>query len=442
DLRQKFSKTPVAENSYLVLASWFAARNDWQKAEDTFNKAMLNLPRNTRRQQAVLGSANAKRKLGKNRDAHKLYGDFLKSYRNSPFLAHGWLGYGRAFADIENYRNALDAFKKLQEEFPNADVSIQAYGDIGNIWRTLGSPQKALSAYQTYETRVESSEEKSEARLHIARIYEDLNWYDLATESYRTLIGGSIVRYATEGQFGLAGIFEKTGQTELALREYRTYLKNYADGPKAEAAETRIQLLTRFATETDQDRAWIELLANLPAVAKDAHTQFILGKSLYAQKYYARAITHFSTAIAGEGDHTWLPEAHYFLGDSYLKQALKAALENDPNAAKERRNQGLATLKTTVEKFAESDWADDAALAVIDAETAELQPDSTRAQTQLDAYREFQKTYANSDRLHDAKLRTADAFLLGNNIADALEIYRSVQTQAVDPAFKEKATYG
>ena len=527
NLRARYPATPAAQNSHLILGAWHAGKNDWARAEKTYNNALATIPNNTRLQQAMLGSANAKRKLGKNESALQRYASFLRAYPKSPFHAHALLGYGRAFADLKNYRNALDAFKNLQEKYPDADVSIQAYGDIGNLWRALGTHQKALSAYQTYLTRIQSPSEKANARLHIAQLCEDLHWYDLAAENYRTLINSTIAHYAAEGQYGLARVFEKTGDPALALREYRTYIKNHADASHAETAERRIQLLTEFGTTTDRDRTWLELLANLPGIADDPHTQFILGKTLYNQKHYNRAITHLEAALAwhtyGRGmprpytptsanddtstnmprpytpastgeksfaptssdtlalaaeaaraaeaalaalsspddtpappppedasnDDTpipdesafvnappWASEAYYLLGNSYLKQARRATLEN--KSPDKWQNKGIATLKILVKIFPDNDHAENAALAVIHTETAHIQPDTLRAQTRLSAYRAYQKTHPNSP---DLLLRIADAHFSNTHIDSALSLYLQIEKKASNPTRKEKAAY-
>lgn len=508
NLRARYPATPAAQNSHLITGAWHAGKNDWASAEKTYNNALGTIPNNTRRQQALLGSANAKRKLGKSKSALQRYAAFLRTYPKSPFHAHALLGYGRTFADLKNYRNALDAFKNLQEKYPDADVSIQANGDIGNIWRALGTHQRALSAYQTYLTRIQAPGEKAKARLLIAQICEDLHWYDLAAENYRTLINSPIAHYAAEGQYGLAGVFEKTGEPTRALREYRTYIKNHGDAARAETAETRIQFLKEFGTETDRDRTWIELLADLPGIADNAHTQFKLGKTLYNQKHYNRAITHLETALTAHNilpsahkntreadlipeytvtsddtlalaaeaaraaeatlaslsnptlgdtpppddtsDDTpisdesafnnappWASEAYYLLGNSYLKQARRATLENNP--PDEWQNKGLTTLKILVQKFPDNDRAEDAALAVIHTETAHIQPDTLRAQTRLGAYRAYRKTHTNSP---DLLLRIADAHFANTHIDSALSLYLQVQKKASNPTQKEKATYG
>ena len=536
NLRARYPATPAAQNSHLITGAWHAGKNDWASAEKTYNNALGTIPNNTRRQQALLGSANAKRKLGKSESALQRYAAFLRTYPKSPFHAHALIGYGRTFADLKNYRNALDAFKSLQEKYPDTDISIQAYGDIGNLWRALGTHQKALSAYQTYLTRIQSPIEKANARLHIAQICEDLHWYDLAAENYRTLINSPIAHYAAEGQYGLARVFEKTGDPARALREYRTYIKNHGDASRAETAETRIQILTEFGTTTDRDRIWVELIATLPGIADDAHTQLKLGKTFYNQKHYNRAITHLETALTARGippsayehilveetdktpentpattsddtlalaaeaaraaeaalaalsspddapvtndtsddtsstgeksfaptsndtsnndtspdDDTpipnesafsnappWASEAYYLLGNSYLKQARRATLEN--KSPDEWQNKGLTTLKILIQKFPDNDHTKDAALAVIHTETAHIQPDTLRAQTRLSAYRAYRKTHANSPAL---LLRIADAHFSNTHIDSALSLYLQVQKNADNPTQKEKATYG
>ncbi len=435
NLRAQYPTSPAAQNSHLITGTWHANKNEWARAEKTYNNALATIPNNTRLQQAMLGSANAKRKLGKSESALQRYAAFLRAYPNSPFHAHALLAYGRTFADLKNYRNALDAFKNLHEKYPDADVSIQAYGDIGNIWRALGTHQKALSAYQKYQTRIQSPSEKANAQLHIAQICEDLHWYDLAAENYRTLINSTIATYAAEGQYGLARVFEKTEKPALALREYRTYIKNHADAQHADAAETRIQFLTEFGTEAEynDDSTW-DLIATLPGIANDAHTQFILGKTLHSQKRYTRAIPHLEAASLSS-DAPWAAEAYYLLGDSYLKQARRATLEN--KSPDTWQNKGLTTLKILAKKFPDNDRAEDAALAIIETETAHMQPDTHRAQTRLRAYRAYQKTHPNSP---DLRLRIADAHLANTHIDSALSLYLQIQKDS-NPTLKEKATY-
>ncbi|MDA0711032.1 MAG: tetratricopeptide repeat protein [bacterium] len=335
----------------------------------------------------------------------------------------------------------MQAFKRLQESYPDTDVSIQAHGDIGNIWRALGTPQKALTAFQAYEAKIESPSEKSSARLQIARIYEDLRWDDLASDSFRQLIAGPDLSRAGEGQFGLARIMEKSNQTQQALREYRTYLKDYADGPLAETAESRIRLLEDFYIPTSEENTWIELFTSLPVISGDADSRFQLGKSFYNRRIYDRAVAHLEAALELGKTANWAPEAIFLLGQSHVKLAEKSSLEKAADEAKLHTQQSFDRFKQVVELFPGSDWTDDAVLATIGAETAAL-PDSVRALRQRTLYTQFQVTYPQSDRLADSQLRIADTYLATNDIQAAYKIFLSVASSKADPEILERATYG
>ena len=279
------------------------------------------------------------------------------------------LGLGRAFADLKDDRPALEAFKRLLEEFSDADLSIQAYRDMGDIWRKRGMSRKALNAYWTYSDRVKDPKAKASALLRIARIYEeDLNWYDRASESYQELLNNALPEYASEGQVGLARSFEKTGQPNLALREYRTYLKEFSDGAYAAEAETRIQILREFAPGDGQVRTdgLLALLAGLPSVASDPEAQFQLGNFLYLQRNYREAAERFEAALSGERPPPFASEATYLLGETYQKLARKSRLEGHPKEAKYWQSRGLTAHQNLVSQYPESEWTDEAMLALIE----------------------------------------------------------------------------
>ena len=446
-LRKAFPKTTSAETSYLVMARWFVDRGDLQRAAKTYAMARNTLPGNERRQQAVLGLADANRKLGRSADALNLYSQFLKIYPSSPFLARAWLGLGRAYADLENDRHALEAFKRLLEEFPNADVSVRAYSDMGDIWRKHRTPQKALNAYRTYLDRVGDPGAKASALLRIARLYEeDLEWYDRAADTYRKLLD-TTPPYASEGQFGLARTFEKTGQPKLALREYRTYLQKFPGSTRAAEAETRIQYLREFARSESPPDALVALLADLPSVAADPEARFRLGRFLYQHRNYRLAAENLEAALAGDPASSYAPQAGYLLAESHLKLARKAHLGTDLQEARAWQRKGLAALQNVVSQYPQSDWADDAALGVIRQTLVEVTPDSARARRMLDAYGKFEQTYPTSNRRDTALLRVADAYLLLGRtdplrIADALAAYRSLQRNFPESPLSAQAAYG
>ncbi len=448
-LRKAFPNSTSAERSYLVRARWFSDQGDWPRAARIYAEARAALPRNERRQQAVLGLSNAYRKMGKNEEARALYGEFLRVYPSNPFAAEAWLGLGQVHADLRDFRSALEAFKRLLEAFPGTITGTEALKEMGHVWRDLGVPKKALAFYRRYEDGVSDPGRKARTRLHIAELQaRHLGWFDHAVKSYESVLDAS-APLASEARFGLASTFEKMGRPNLAVREYRTYLAHDPGGDRAEEAETRIRILRDYTPESGAglSEEFLELLSGLPALSEDVRSQFILGRFLYERRSYLLASRRLSASLSGGTPSPFAPEAGLLLGRCYQKLASMASLEGQENRSREYRSLALSALEAVVSGHRESEWSDDAALALIDEGLREPEPDSARAFRMLDAYEAFLVTYPKSDRLDTRLLGVADAhFLLGetdpSRYATAIKTYRSLAEHFPKSIHLEQANYG
>lgn len=448
-LRKAFPNSISAERSYLVRARWFSDQGDWPRAARIYEEARASLPRNERRQQAILGLSNAYRKMGRNDEARTLYGDFLRAYPSSPLAAEAWLGLGQVHADLRDFRSALEVFKRLLEAFPGTGTGTEALKEMGHVWRDLGVPKKALAFYRRYEDGVSDPEKKARTRLRIAELQAgDLGWFDHAVKSYESLLDAS-GPLATEARFGLASTFEKMGRPNLAVREYRTCVAQDPGSDRAEEAETRIRILRDYTPEPGAglSEEVLTLLSGLPALSEDARSQFILGRFLYERRGYLLASQRLSAALSGVSTPPFAPEARFLLGRCYQKLASMARLEGREDRSREYRSLALSALEAVVSDHRQSEWSDDAALALIDERLRDLEPVSARAVRMLDEYEAFQKTYPKSDRLDTRLLRTADAhFLLGetdpSQYASAIKTYRSLVERFPKSVHLEQAGYG
>jgi TolA-binding protein len=447
-LRTEFSGSRSAEESYLEMASWYASRGDWEQAAATYQSARQALPKGEVRQQAVLGLARAKRKVGDSAAAQSLYEQFLKVYPQSPLLPGAWLGLGRTYANQANHRDALQAFDRLAESFPEDSVSVAALRDVGDSWRAVGMPRKALSAYQSCARRTMDPTLKASLDLRIATVYEaDLGWHDRATQAYSALIGGQQRDYAAQAQFGLARTFDRTGQTDLALREYQAYLRAYPGGPQASDAEIRIRYLREFGADAESGTGEVsELLGKLPEVLISSESQYLIGEYQFSRRNYEAAAASFERSIGCE-EPARADRARYLLGESRLKLALKARLTDNPEAALAFRTSGAADLEAVVSDHPDSPWADDAAVALIEMRVSEANADTAHARGILVDYASFQKQYPHSDRLDLAVLRTADAHRTiaavdTGYVRTAESGYREFIRRFPDSALADRAAFG
>ena len=448
-LRRAYPRSSAAGASYLAQAAWFEGRGNWSRAAEIYGLARGSLPQSEGRQQAVLGLANAWRELGRTAEALALFTEFINVYTDSPHLDRAWLGLGRAHAGLKQYREAQNAFRRLRELYPKSKAGIEAYVGMGDVWRAAGAPRRALRAYQSYAGETEDPAVGASARLRIARTYEqDLDWHDLALETYRELADTAPASVAGEAQFGIARILDRTGQANPAIREYRTYLQRYHT--RAAEAENRIRYLREFGRESTGvgPAELAALLSSFPAIAADPQAQLVLGRFLRGQRQYEEAAEILTAALSADLPPPLAAEATWLLGESAMTIARKAGLEGRPEAAASWRKKGLAALRAVEAEHSESEYADNAVLLRIETETRPAaDADSVRARRQLAAYGEFKEAYPGSDLLDRALLAMADAMrTLGRFesawVDTALTTYRGIRNAYPGSAAAERAFYG
>lgn len=447
-LRRAYPRSSAAGASYLSQAAWFEGRGNWSRAAEIYGLARNSLPQGDGREKAVLGLANAWRELGHAAEALALFTEFINAYADTPLLDRAWLGLGRAHADLKQYREAQNAFRRLRELYPDSEAGIQAYAEMGDVWRAAGAPGRALRAYGAYAEQMDAPGAMASARLRIARTYEqDLAWHDLALEIYHDLAESDHAAVAGEAQFGIARVLDRTGHTNPAIREYRTYLQRYQK--RAAEAEDRIRYLREFGRDSRGLPAaeLTALLSNLPAIATDPYARFVLGRFLHGRRQYQEAAEILATALSADSLQAFTAEATWLLGESALKIARKSGLQGRPDAATLWRDRGLAALREVEAGHPESEYADDAALMRIETEFREAQPDTALARRKIAVYGEFKEAYPNSDRLDRALLAMANAMrTLGGIepawIDTALTTYRGIRKAYPESPAAEQAAYG
>ncbi|MDE2999101.1 MAG: tetratricopeptide repeat protein [Gemmatimonadota bacterium] len=448
-LRRAYPRSSAAGASYLAQAGWYEGRGNWSRAAEIYGLARGSLPQSDGRQQAVLGLANAWRELGRTAEALALFTEFINVYAGSPHLDRAWLGLGRAHAGLIQHREAQNAFRRLRELYPESEAGIQAYAEMGDVWRAAGAPRRALRAYRAYIEETDAPGAGASARLRMAHTYEqDLGWHDLALETYRDLAETAPAAVAGEAQFGIARILDRTGQADPAIREYRTYLQRYHR--RAGEAQDRIRYLREFGRDSGSvpPAELAALLSSFPAIANDPQAQLVLGRFLHGQRQYEDAAEILTAALSADLPPALSAEAAWLLGMSALRMARKAGLEGRPDAAAAWRQKGKAALDAVEAEHPESEYADDAALLRIETETRLAEePDSVGARRHLAAYGEFTETYPNSGLLDRALLAMADAMrTLGGFepawIDTALTTYRGIRNAYPQSPAAERATYG
>lgn len=438
DLRKRFSKSRATEQSYLATAEWYTDREQWSEAAKIYEQARRVLPRNERRQRAVIGLAESLRKSGG--EALSLYAEFLKAYPKSPFIAAARLGLGRAFADRGRFREATEALSLLQEQFPDHPLAQESFLDLGNVWKAVGDARKALAAYKDGLEQNKPSVVRSHIQLAIGELYrDDLAWFDQAINELRPLVNHAHRPLAARAQFALAKTYEDAHRHRTATREYQLFLNRFPDANQAPEAEKRLTLVRNFATTSPVDRPMLVLMSELAATSSTSARK--IGRYLFDHRHYTLASEVFGGLA--KRDSLLRGEAWFWAGRSLENLFDKSRIEG--TSSQQYEDGARAAYTEVLKTDPDGEWSDDAAVRLAELDHIEGLEDTTTAASLLSAYERLAKSYPNSDLRPFMVLRRADAhFAMGSpdQTSRALTLYRTVVGRYPGSVASERATYG
>lgn len=122
-----------------------------------------------------------------------------------------------------------------------------------------------------------------------------------------------------EAQFLIAQCYERMHQLDLALEEYRRYLRLYPGADRVSEARERVQILANLVADRWQARL-AEVLDTLPEVAQGSdgrHLSYELGLLFFDLRDFRQAIRYLKQSLAAGYDLQNGPQALYYLGRSY-----------------------------------------------------------------------------------------------------------------------------
>jgi len=139
------------------------------------------------------------------------------------------------YADLNNdYEKAEEYIKKAIESDPQ---EYSYYMFLGWFYYKQEKKQLALKEYLKAEEIAQKMDKKrpSALYLYLGDVYADLNEYEKAIEYYNNLT--NIYGYDPRTQMRLAGVYEKMGDYDLALKEYRSLSKSDDEDIRKKAKE-------------------------------------------------------------------------------------------------------------------------------------------------------------------------------------------------------------
>lgn len=163
-----------------TLAPLYAAKGEWQKAVDTFQKVIALAPQAGSTPWYVSASFNG---LGNVYSENGRYQDAIAAYHKAieldPHYALPHNGLGIVYRDNGRYQDAITAFNKAIELNPN---DVHSFNSLGSAYDSLEQYDEAISAYQE---ALKLNPDYPYAHNNLAIIYEQQRNWEKAIQHYQ-----------------------------------------------------------------------------------------------------------------------------------------------------------------------------------------------------------------------------------------------------------------
>ncbi len=333
---------------------------------------------------AVFRRAYCLSKLDRFADAGGVYGDLVKTFPDSVYVAEATMAAGRCFYRAEQFDQAQtwlqSAVKAAGEEAP------EAAHWLCRIYLQDGQPQKAAKLAAAVLPGAGQSPYAVNLQIDQAdALFEQADSKKKAAELYLKIAQDNPEHeLAPQALYNAAFTEMESKQYAPALKHVAEFLTSYADDPLATdvrfvAGESQLQQADYpKATETFR-----ELVASHPQ-HQDAETWTLrLALALYLQKQYGQVVDALAGAVGGMKGKDGVAEAQFLIGSSQflLKKddeaiaALQASLRANPTwrqsdeamlflsralRRKEQSEQAVQTVSKLIQDFPNSRLLDQA----------------------------------------------------------------------------------
>ncbi len=158
---------------------------------------------------------------------------------------HGTVPSGQKDAKVEpDYQKALERYQEIVANYPRSPSAMLAQYYIGNCYFELKNYDEAAKAYRKF------IEKYHESRDLTALVYERLGYTALrqgrtqeALDAFKKIVEMKEAKNKDQALFEIGRLYEKMGQQNEAIEQYKTITKNYVKSPFTIEAKVRIKNL-------------------------------------------------------------------------------------------------------------------------------------------------------------------------------------------------------
>ncbi len=170
------------------LASLYFNKEEYKEAGDYFTDLIDNYPDNAYMYQAYLGKAESLYELGRINDAIFYYRKLIEDKVKEPQLLEESLrGLGWCYLKMEDYKTAIDYFKKVTAFSEEPVVRLSAQINIADVYQDSGKVNEALDIYEGALKKFPNNLYSDYIQLQIGLCLLKLNDFEASLLAFRNL---------------------------------------------------------------------------------------------------------------------------------------------------------------------------------------------------------------------------------------------------------------
>jgi TolA-binding protein len=136
---------------------------------------------------------------------------------------------GHTYFAESKYDEAIAAYQKTINDYPNTDSAKYAEFYIGEALQKQGKNEEAIAQLEQAITKYPDNEKAAVSQMFIAEIYLSMNDTEKAAGIYRKVADNEKYEYdlRRDAQYRIGKIYEDSNQIQKAVEEYQKLLKQF-----------------------------------------------------------------------------------------------------------------------------------------------------------------------------------------------------------------------
>lgn len=267
----------------------------------------------------------------------------IAAYSGDPRAVGGYYNRGWAFYEMQNYTQAIAAFKELLELYPTGYQADRSLFQIGESYQKQGEYLQAIEHYRRL-VKGQRIEELTEEQLNQMR-----------REKLAGLVDETALELAAKAEIRVGNCFTKLGRYDEGVAAYRRVIALFSTERRL-VEEAYLRMADLYQEQGDLAavlQTYREAIDQSTDRILRARIQYALAERLFARGQYEQAIQEYRIYLRGYGDVAdgagfSLERVRYRIGSAYQQMAQARLGEDDRAGASDLLDRAIAQYDTVL----------------------------------------------------------------------------------------------